>query len=117
MQTALQQQDDYLDAFRGRFTSLMRWHDLDAFWDNLKKQVDDGWYIYHVGDVPPESPVNRDKLLAFIDEIDKADIDFPNDLLFELDQLSFEVIETDHPTVQAQHAPIIFITSKVFYGF
>ena len=71
MQTALQQQDDYLDAFRGRFTSLMRWHDLDAFWDNLKKQVDDGWYIYHVGDVPPESPVNRDKLLAFIDEIDK----------------------------------------------
>ena len=71
MQTALQQQDDYLDAFRGRFTSLMRWHDLDAFWDKLKEQVDDGWYIYHVGDVPPESPVNRDKLMAFIDEIDK----------------------------------------------
>ena len=71
MQTALQHQDDYLDAFRGRFTSLMRWHDLDAFWENLKKQVDDGWYIYHVGDIPPGSPVDKDQLLAFIDEIDK----------------------------------------------
>jgi hypothetical protein len=71
MQTALRQQDDYLDAFRGRFTSLMRWHDLDAFWDNLKKQVDDGWYIYHVGDAPPETPVYKDKLLAFIDEVDR----------------------------------------------
>lgn len=70
MQTAIQQ-DDYLNAFKGRFTSLMRWHDLDAFWENLKNQVDDGWYIYHVGDAPPEAPVGRDRLLAFIDEIDK----------------------------------------------
>ena len=63
-------QQDYLDAFKGRFTSLMRWHQLDAFWDNFKQQIDDGWYIYHVGDVPPESPVDRKKLLLFIDEID-----------------------------------------------
>jgi hypothetical protein len=63
-------QQNYLDAFRGRFTSLMRWHHLDDFWENLKQQVDDGWYIYHVGDVPPESPVDRNKLLAFISEID-----------------------------------------------
>jgi hypothetical protein len=68
LETPLQQ--NYLDAFRGRFTSLMRWHHLDDFWENLKQQVDDGWYIYHVGDVPPESPVDRNKLLAFISEID-----------------------------------------------
>lgn len=68
LKTPLQQ--NYLDAFRGRFTSLMRWHHLDDFWENLKQQVDDGWYIYHVGDVPPESPVDRNKLLAFISEID-----------------------------------------------
>jgi hypothetical protein len=68
IETSLQQ--NYLDAFRGRFTSLMRWHDLDDFWENLKQQVDDGWYIYHVGDVPPESPVDSNKLLAFISEID-----------------------------------------------
>ncbi len=60
----------YLAAFRGRFTSLMRWHDLDAFWDTLRQQVDDGWFVYHVGDVPPRSPVGRQKLLQFIDEID-----------------------------------------------
>ena len=67
-ETSLQQ--NYLDAFRGRFTSLMRWHHLDDFWENFKQQVDDGWYIYHVGDVPPESPVDRNKLLEFIREID-----------------------------------------------
>jgi hypothetical protein len=60
----------YLDAFRGKFTSLMRWHDLDVFWENLRQQADDGWFVYHVGDVPPESPVDRQKLLQFIDEID-----------------------------------------------
>jgi hypothetical protein len=63
-------EQSYLDAFRGRFTSLMRWHDLDAFWDNLRQQADDGWFIYHVGDAPPESTVDRPKLLQFIDEID-----------------------------------------------
>ncbi|UCB54279.1 MAG: hypothetical protein JSW45_10025 [Thiotrichales bacterium] len=68
MDTSLQQ--NYLDAFKGRFTSLMRWHHLDEFWDNFKEQVDDGWYIYHVGDVPPESPVSRQKLIQFINEID-----------------------------------------------
>ena len=68
MDTSLQQ--NYLDAFKGRFTSLMRWHHLDEFWDNFKKQVDDSWYIYHVGDVPPESPVSRQKLIQFINEID-----------------------------------------------
>lgn len=60
----------YLEAFRGKFTSLMRWHDLDAFWDTLRQQVDDGWFVYHVGDVPPRSPLGRQKLLQFIDEID-----------------------------------------------
>lgn len=68
MENSLQQ--TYLDAFRGRFTSLMRWHQLDEFWDTFRQQVENGWYIYHVGDAPPEHPVDREKLLAFIDEID-----------------------------------------------
>jgi hypothetical protein len=68
MESSLPQ--NYVDAFKGRFSSLMRWHQLDEFWENLKQQVDSGWYIYHVGDVPPESPVDSNKLLEFIDEID-----------------------------------------------
>ncbi len=60
----------YLDAFRGNFTSLMRWPHLDEFWDRLKTQADDGWYIYAVGEQPPEAPASKQQLLTFIDEID-----------------------------------------------
>src|SRR5919108_39834 len=49
--------------------------------------------------------------VLLIDEIDKADIEFPNDLLRELDQMAFYVYET-RATVKARHRPIIFITSN-----
>jgi len=46
-----------------------------------------------------------------IDEIDKADIEFPNDLLRELDRMEFHVYET-RELIQARHRPIVFITSN-----
>ena len=49
--------------------------------------------------------------VVLIDEIDKADIEFPNDLLRELDRMEFYVYETQQ-LVQAQHRPIIIITSN-----
>ncbi|HLF30643.1 MAG TPA: MoxR family ATPase [Xanthomonadales bacterium] len=49
--------------------------------------------------------------VLLIDEIDKADIEFPNDLLRELDRMEFYVYET-HQTVVARHRPIIVITSN-----
>lgn len=49
--------------------------------------------------------------VVLIDEIDKADIEFPNDLLRELDQMSFHVYETQQ-TVAARHRPLIIITSN-----
>ncbi|MEQ1438343.1 MoxR family ATPase [Fontimonas sp. SYSU GA230001] len=49
--------------------------------------------------------------VLLIDEIDKADIEFPNDLLRELDQMEFYVYET-RETVRARHRPIIVITSN-----
>ena len=49
--------------------------------------------------------------VLLIDEIDKADIEFPNDLLRELDRMEFYVYET-HETVVAKHRPIIVITSN-----
>lgn len=62
----------------------------------------------------PEHPA-----IVLIDEIDKADIDFPNDLLLELDQLRYEIEEIDpddektHKRVQrSEYPPIIFITSN-----
>src|SRR6187401_2760682 len=53
----------------------------------------------------PERPV------LLIDEIDKADIEFPNDLLQELDRMEFYVYETGE-TIKAQHRPVVIITSN-----
>jgi MoxR-like ATPase len=53
----------------------------------------------------PELPV------LLIDEIDKADIEFPNDLLQELDRMSFDVYET-HESITAAERPIVIITSN-----
>ncbi|MBL8687658.1 MAG: MoxR family ATPase [Rhodospirillaceae bacterium] len=49
--------------------------------------------------------------VLLIDEIDKADIEFPNDLLLELDRMEFHVYET-RETVKARNRPIVFITSN-----
>ena len=49
--------------------------------------------------------------MLLIDEIDKADIEFPNDLLQELDRMEFFVYETGE-TVRARHRPIVVITSN-----
>ncbi len=49
--------------------------------------------------------------VLLIDEIDKADIEFPNDLLLELDRMEFFVYET-RETVRARHRPIVIITSN-----
>src|SRR3954467_13203783 len=53
----------------------------------------------------PERPV------LLIDEIDKADIEFPNDLLLELDRMEFHVYETGE-TIKAKKRPIVMITSN-----
>ena len=49
--------------------------------------------------------------VLLVDEIDKADIEFPNDLLLELDQMEFYVYET-RQWIKARHRPIIVITSN-----
>ncbi|MDP4031485.1 MAG: MoxR family ATPase [Pseudorhodobacter sp.] len=51
------------------------------------------------------------RVVLLIDEIDKADIEFPNDLLQELDRMEFHVYETGK-TVRALHRPVVIITSN-----
>ncbi|MDP1669831.1 AAA family ATPase [Phaeovulum sp.] len=51
------------------------------------------------------------RVVLLIDEIDKADIEFPNDLLQELDRMEFHVYETGE-TVRAAHRPVVIITSN-----
>ena len=52
-----------------------------------------------------------EQAVLLIDEIDKADIEFPNDLLLELDRMEFHVYETGE-TILAKHRPVIIITSN-----
>ncbi|NIZ08783.1 MoxR family ATPase [Pseudooceanicola sp. HF7] len=52
-----------------------------------------------------------EKVVLLIDEVDKADIEFPNDLLQELDRMEFHVYETGQ-TIRALHRPIVIITSN-----
>lgn len=54
---------------------------------------------------------SEQQAVLLIDEIDKADIEFPNDLLRELDRMAFDVYET-RQTITAKHRPIIVITSN-----
>ena len=51
------------------------------------------------------------RVVLLIDEVDKADIEFPNDLLQELDRMEFHVYETGE-TVRALHRPVVIITSN-----
>ena len=55
----------------------------------------------------------KERVVLLVDEIDKADIEFPNDLLQELDRMEFYVYETKE-TIKAVNRPVVIITSNIF---
>ena len=58
-----------------------------------------------------EAFTDDEQVILLIDEIDKADLEFPNDLLWELDRMEFHIPETGR-TVRANHRPVVIITSN-----
>ncbi|MDY7034157.1 MAG: MoxR family ATPase [Thermodesulfobacteriota bacterium] len=54
---------------------------------------------------------SKKQVVLLLDEIDKADVEFPNDLLNELDEMTFHIHETNE-TIVAKHRPIVIITSN-----
>ena len=58
-----------------------------------------------------ESFTSPERIVLLLDEIDKADVEFPNDLLNELDEMSFYINETNE-TITTKHRPIVVITSN-----
>ena len=58
-----------------------------------------------------EAFASPERVVLVIDEIDKADLEFPNDLLWELDRMSFHIPETGE-TVSAARRPVVIITSN-----
>ena len=69
MNQAVDDESPYLAAFRGSFTSALRWHQLDALWEQVRA-APQGWFIYPVGETPPTQPAEVAELQHFVDEVD-----------------------------------------------
>lgn len=63
-------QDSFLQAFRGSFTSALRWHHLDDLWERLRTDAAGGWFIYALGEQPPTEPATAEQMLLFLAELD-----------------------------------------------
>jgi MoxR-like ATPase len=74
------------------------------------KDVSDIAQYIHLGPLG-QAFSSKERVVLLIDEIDKADVEFPNDLLHELDRMSFYIPETDRK-VDAAQRPVVVITSN-----
>jgi MoxR-like ATPase len=88
-------------------------------YDTVKRLNDARFGDRDISDIKPyiklgklgEAFASAEQVVLIIDEIDKADLEFPNDLLNELDEMSFHIPETGE-TIKAKHRPIVIITSN-----
>lgn len=88
-------------------------------YDTVQRLYDSQFHEGHVEDIGKyirlgklgEAFTADEQPVLLIDEIDKADLEFPNDLLWELDRMEFFIPET-HATIRAKHRPIVLITSN-----
>lgn len=62
--------DPFYTAFRGHFTSLLQWEQLDAFWGVLRKNNAAEWYLYAIGEPVPALPSTSEQVNNFLTEID-----------------------------------------------
>ncbi|MEW6330704.1 MAG: hypothetical protein AB1560_04500 [Pseudomonadota bacterium] len=63
-------EDPFRSAFRGNFTGVLSWEDLDAFWEVVRRDADAGWYVYAIGEAPPAAPATAAQVATFIAEVD-----------------------------------------------
>lgn len=63
-------QSEYYSHYRGRFFGILKWPQLDALWQKLKSEPALLWYIYAIGENPPDQPASNEQLELFISEID-----------------------------------------------
>ena len=91
-----------------QYDTLTRLND-SRFGDSTRDVSDIGAYI-RMGRIGQAFASDR-RVVLLIDEIDKADADFQDDMLDVLDQMQFDILEVDR-TVKAKHRPVILITSN-----
>jgi len=91
-----------------QYDTLTRLND-SRFGDSKRDVSDIGAYI-RMGKIG-QAFTSKKRVVLLIDEIDKADTDFQDDMLDVLDQMEFDIIEIDR-TIRAEHRPVIIITSN-----
>ncbi|MGW8227913.1 MAG: hypothetical protein ACWGOW_03380 [Gammaproteobacteria bacterium] len=60
----------FMQTYRGAFSGILRWPQLDELWETLRQQTDKQWYIYAVGETPPSQVSDAAQLDTFIQAID-----------------------------------------------
>ncbi|MEK6607144.1 MAG: MoxR family ATPase [Myxococcota bacterium] len=108
-----------LDLITWHVKSTSKAHDGLYVYDTVQRLNDSRFGDGQVSDIRKYiklGPLGRafaseELLVLLIDEVDKADMEFPNDLLHELDAMSFDIVETGD-TVKAKKRPIVIITSN-----
>lgn len=65
------EQLDFRGAFKGSFSGVLRWEQLDELWQRLRDDAAGGWYLYAVGDAPPTDTVSNYDVIQFIEQVDE----------------------------------------------
>jgi len=66
----MNQQQNFLEQFKGSFYGVLKWEQLDQLWDCVRRQANQHWFVYQVGEQPPENPASREDLGSFLTHID-----------------------------------------------
>ena len=112
-------EDLQLRLIRWNIKSTSKATDGLYVYDTVQRLNDSRFHDKNVSDIKQyiklgklgEALRSEEQVVLLIDEIDKADLEFPNDLLFELDQMSFDIVETGEH-FKAKRRPIVVITSN-----
>jgi len=64
------EQIGFRDAFKGSFSGVLRWEQLDELWQRLRDDAAGDWYLYAVGEEPPTDTVSEYDVIQFIEQVD-----------------------------------------------
>ena len=62
---------DFARAFKGSFSGILRWEQLDDLWQRLRDDAAGDWYLYAVGEAPPTDTVSKYDVIQFIEQVDE----------------------------------------------
>ena len=66
-----QQKSEFLTVFNGKFFGVLRWQQLDDLWQVVKKDKEQGWYIYAVGEPLPVNKKTGESVNSYVDELNQ----------------------------------------------